>query len=185
MRQTLAIPSCRWRRQPPSFHRKKEIQMTKCNTETSPRVGFKCLQCSISSSSRKKGACCLAFLVLEVTLCNAGGATELSIHPALTVTYMIYWCNSSSNVIKVTNHFLKKKKLDLRLTAGDGTHTRHCQSGQDSEIRYILGLGEKPTTITLLKEHSSKMVLLTYCYTHRSVYHSILIRKAASPYSRW
>lgn len=151
---------------------------------TQGRFQMLAVQHSISSSSRKKGACCLAFLVLEVTLCNAGGATELSIHPALTVTYMIYWCNSSSNVIKVTNHFFKKK-LDLRLTAGDGTHTRHCQSGQDSEIRYILGLGEKPTTITLLKEHSSKMVLLTYCYTHRSVYHSILIRKAASPYSRW
>jgi hypothetical protein len=40
-----------------------------------------------------------------------------------------------------------------------------------------LSLGRKPTTIILLKEHNNKM---TYCYIHRSVYHSPIIREDPS-----
>lgn len=42
----------------------------------------------------------------------------------------------------------------------------------------------KPNTIVVVKECSNKRTLMTFCYTHRSMSYSVIIREA-SPYHRW
>lgn len=102
----------------------------------------------------------------------------LKITQSQTLQYIITY---GTNVTRITNHFLK---IRFKAHSLRGSPYLTLLKMPRNWVQIARGLKGKPNTVLLLKNIATKWFLMTHCYTHRSMFHSTLIREASSCCSR-